>query len=140
MTIGEGLASGNKSLHAAGGVLMRQGNHGPSIAIIFRNRYKEWALPKGKLEEGESLLQAALREVREETGYMARPLHFLGSTSYRFEDRPKTVYFWAMEPIGRPKFEPSEEVARVEWLPIDEAIHRLDHPEERDLVAKLQTA
>ncbi len=60
---------------AAGGVLERPGVEGPEIALVHRTRYEhvdgssgDWVLPKGKIEEGESVEEAALREVAEETG------------------------------------------------------------------------
>jgi 8-oxo-dGTP pyrophosphatase MutT (NUDIX family) len=132
------LSPSDDHLQAAGGVLVRTEGNAPLIAVIYRSRYKEWALPKGKLEPGEGPLQAALREVREETGFDASPIRFLGKTSYSFGSKPKTVLFWIMRPEGPSGFTPSEEVERVEWLPIEEAIQRLDHDEERALVRRLR--
>ena len=54
---------------AAGGVVWRPGADGDiEVALIHRPRYDDWSLPKGKLDRGEDLLTAAVREVREETG------------------------------------------------------------------------
>ena len=53
---------------AAGGVLWREGDAGREVAVVHRPRYDDWSLPKGKLDDGEPHLVAALREIREETG------------------------------------------------------------------------
>ena len=53
-----------RQVHAAGGIVERDG----LIAVVHRPRYDDWSLPKGKLDRGESWEDAALREVREETG------------------------------------------------------------------------
>ena len=58
----------------AGGAVVRRVRPGkdPEILIIHRNRYKDWTLPKGKVEAGESVVAAAAREVHEETGVTIR--------------------------------------------------------------------
>jgi bis(5'-nucleosidyl)-tetraphosphatase len=52
--------------HAAGVVLFRQSSAGPRILLL--RAYRNWDLPKGRLEPGETPFEAAVREVREETG------------------------------------------------------------------------
>ena len=51
---------------SAGGVLINSEN---KVYLINKVERNEWSLPKGKVEDGETYLQAALREVKEETGY-----------------------------------------------------------------------
>lgn len=64
-----------KWVRAAGGVVSDdEGN----MLVILRNG--RWDLPKGRVEEGESTLRAALREVQEETGVSASPQQFLTKT------------------------------------------------------------
>ena len=59
-------------IRAAGAVVWRDGAGGIETALVHRPRYDDWSLPKGKLHEGESLEEAAEREVREETGLSCR--------------------------------------------------------------------
>ena len=66
-------------IQASGALLWRQSPEGNQVAVIFRNRYQDWTLPKGKLQEGENWEQTALREVVEETGYEAERVEFLGA-------------------------------------------------------------
>jgi 8-oxo-dGTP diphosphatase len=83
----------NSNIRAAGGVLLRQGNRGPEVLVIHRSRYNDWTLPKGKLQGGESAEQAAIREVREETGYAVQLGGKIGDVHYVVDGVPKTVHF-----------------------------------------------
>jgi 8-oxo-dGTP diphosphatase len=123
-------------VRAAGGLLWRAGPRGPELAVIHRPRHRDWTLPKGKLELGESFRDAALREVAEETGCGARLLRFAGFTFYLAAGRPKLVAFWHMRADACSPFEPSEEVDRLEWLTPPEAGARLDHAGERRMLAR----
>ncbi|HET9598071.1 MAG TPA: NUDIX hydrolase [Anaeromyxobacteraceae bacterium] len=123
-----------KLVRAAGGILWREEAGAPRLAVIHRPRHGDWSLPKGKLEDGESFPQAAVREVREETGCRARLGDFAGYALYEVKGRPKLVLFWHMAAEGSPRFRPGGEVDRLEWLAPAEALARLDHPSERRLV------
>ncbi len=70
---------GRKHEVSAGVVVFRDGE-----VLVIRNRFGEWVLPKGKVEPGESLEAAALREVREETGVQAEILRPAGMTEYSY--------------------------------------------------------
>jgi 8-oxo-dGTP pyrophosphatase MutT (NUDIX family) len=120
---------------AAGGVLVRadQGG-GPRIAVIHRPKYLDWSFPKGKLEAGEGWLEAALREVEEETGARARPIRELPPVRYRdARGRPKLVRYWLMEPLEG-DFSPDDEVDQILWLPEAEASELLTYPHDRELL------
>lgn len=58
--------TGRKEKRAAGIVVIRDSAHGRRYLLL--RAYRNWDLPKGRLENGESSLEAALRETREETG------------------------------------------------------------------------
>lgn len=138
MTTVETALACAKLIIAAGGIVEKQTPQGIRIAVILRNRYgEEWALPKGKQEEGEPLEETALREVGEETGCQAMITGFAGTSSYYHGNAPKAVFFWKMRAAGDCRFTPSEEIKKLEWLTPLEAIHRLSHDEEKKLVAGL---
>ena len=101
--------------------------------MVHRNRYDDWTLPKGKLKKDESWEQAALREVKEETGYDARILGFAGSVSYEVNGRPKIVRYWHMAAQGA-RSALDDEVDELVWLPIEQAIERLQYPLEKSLL------
>lgn len=125
-----------KVIQAGGGLLWRAGPNGPRIALIHRPRYDDWSLPKGKLERGESFPEGALREVREETGCVARLGPLVGAAWYRVGARSKLVLYWEMELVRENPFQPSQEVDALLWLPRAEAAVRLDHDAERRLVLR----
>jgi 8-oxo-dGTP pyrophosphatase MutT (NUDIX family) len=100
----------------------------------------DWSFPKGKLEPGETLETAALREVWEETGMTCDLLRFIGHTEYvDRKGRPKTVAYWIMA-AGGGFFSPNEEVDELRWLSLDLASRLLSYPRDRELVAVLQAA
>jgi 8-oxo-dGTP diphosphatase len=124
-------------LYAAGGVLARMSTSVPEIMLVHRPRYDDWSLPKGKLKSGEAWEAAALREVREETGYRATITSFAAPIMYWVDGRPKIVLFWNMRVEGDARFQRSKEVDAFAWLPPLAACARMTYAVERGLVAKL---
>jgi 8-oxo-dGTP pyrophosphatase MutT (NUDIX family) len=123
-------------IKAAGGLLWRRTPEALKIVVVNRSRYGgDWSLPKGKLKPGESWLEAALREVKEETGHDVRTLSFAGAIAYLTEKGPKIVRFWnmAVSGVGRSNVDVSE-VAKVTWLLPSEAMERLSYTLERAMV------
>src|SRR4051794_25314038 len=120
-----------EEVRAAGGVVLRDGR----VAVVHRNRYDDWSLPKGKLDPGETWEQAALREVREEIGLRCRLGRELDAVHYTdHKGRAKTVRYWVMEVEGG-EFEPNDEVDEVRWLEPREAVGLLSYERDRELVS-----
>jgi len=93
------------------------------VLLVHRPKYDDWSLPKGKVEPGEHVLAAAVREVEEESGLAVtlgrrlRPVHYL------VNDVPKRVDYWVAEAPGTAGgFVPAHEVDEVAWVPADAAI------------------
>jgi 8-oxo-dGTP diphosphatase len=122
-------------VRAAGGVVWRRNKDGDlEVLLVHRPKYHDWSLPKGKLDEGESWEEAALREVEEETGFQVALADELPSTDYhdRF-GRPKHVRYWVMDVRGG-EFEPNREVDEVRWLPVAAAAEALSYARDRDVL------
>ena len=126
-------------IRAAGGVLFRTSRRGrDKVAVVYREARGDWTFPKGKLDEGESFEEAALREVVEETGITAVIRRFVGSTNYTHrKGRPKIVAYYLMEAISG-EFAPNEEVDELRWVTLDEAFELLTWDRDRELVDLLR--
>ena len=123
-------------IRAAGALLWQGPPERRLIAVIHRDRYDDWTLPKGKLKKGESWQEAALREIKEETGYDARILGFAGAVAYEVKGRPKIVRYWHMVAQGEPS-ELENEVDELVWLPVEQAIARVQYPLEKALLEEM---
>jgi 8-oxo-dGTP diphosphatase len=127
-----------KRIEAAGGVVMRRGPEETEIAVVHRPRYDDWSFPKGKLDPGETFEEAALREVREETGLICRLGPELAFAHYNDnKGRPKLVRYWLMAVIEDPGFEPNDEVDELRWLTPAEATELLTYSRDSKLVKTL---
>jgi 8-oxo-dGTP diphosphatase len=121
-------------IEAAGGILWRETDRGLEMALIHRARYDDWTLPKGKLDEGERWQEAALREIKEETGCDAELVSYAGAAGYKVKGVAKVVLFWNMKAVGECVFEPSEEVDDLLWLSPDEALEKMSYEFEKELL------
>lgn len=121
-------------IRAAGGVVWREADDVPEVAVIHRERYDDWTLPKGKLLEGEPEMRAAVREVAEETGASVAVSRRLPRVAYTVEENlPKTVAFWAMRYLSG-EFVANDEVDGLEWLPLPEARERFSYEVDRSVL------
>ncbi len=111
------------------------------ITMLGQDGRTRWTLPKGGVEPDETHAEAAVREVREETGHSAAIVAPLRPLSYSFLWRPdgvryhKTVHWFLMRWDGTPPGPTDGEAGEVAWLAADDALGRLAHRSERDLVA-----
>jgi ADP-ribose pyrophosphatase YjhB (NUDIX family) len=116
----------------AGGVVFRKLNDRVEYLLVqAKNSPQEWVLPKGHIEAHEQVREAAVREVREETGVWARVKADLREVFFTVGEKPVTVQFYLMEVVQEGK--PSERRTHV-WLPLDEALGRATHVDTRDLI------
>lgn len=136
---GRGQASVEREF-SAGGVVFRDGR---CIVIVPTRRAKGGervlALPKGHPEAGETGADAALREIREETGVEAQLIEKLGDVRYWYQRDgkriAKVVSFFLFEHVsGDPAGDPFE-VEESRWMPFGEAERALTYRGERDMVA-----
>ncbi len=126
---------------AAGAVCWRNGAEGIEVALIHRPRYNDWSWPKGKVEPGETLPEAAIREVREETGFDVRLGVPLPTAEYMVGGKNlKKVFYWSAEVKGEATFAPHNprEVDEAIWLPIAEARTKLTAYADREQLDALE--
>ena len=121
---------------AAGGVVWRTAPSDAKVVVIHRPRYDDYALPKGKLDPGETFEEAALREVHEEIGAVCQITGFVDVTSYSVGEAPKIVVYFNMEPKDEVLFVPNDEVDYLQWLEPEEAREKLSYQSEREVLFK----
>ena len=128
---------------SSGGIVYRRSQGVTQVALIrVRGR---WCLPKGRVEEGESLAETALREVREETGLEGKVIEKLGDITYWFTNKTeggetvrifKRVYFYLIRFLRGDVRRHDEEVDEACWAPIEAATRKLAYPTERKMMGK----
>jgi 8-oxo-dGTP diphosphatase len=119
-------------IRAAGGVIERDGR----VLLVHRPKYDDWSFPKGKLEDGETWEQGALREVEEETGLRCTIGEELGRTHYVVLQGPKEVRYYRMTCAGDAQAQ--NEVDDVRWVRPAEARELLTHDRDRALLETLE--
>jgi 8-oxo-dGTP pyrophosphatase MutT (NUDIX family) len=128
-----------EAVRAAGGVVTRRSGEGElEVVIVHRVSYGDWTFPKGKLHDGESEDEAAVREVEEETRLRCSLGRELGSTRYHdSRGRPKTVRYWEMSVVDG-ELEPANEIDAARWSPLEEARSLLTYERDVALLDLLQ--
>jgi 8-oxo-dGTP pyrophosphatase MutT (NUDIX family) len=125
---------------SAGGVVVRGGE----VVVIVPTRRaaggsRVLALPKGHVDPGETSVEAARREVREETGVLAEPVCELGQSRYwyRREGRTigKTVSFFLFNYLEGDIADHDDEVEEVRWVSLAQAAAELTYEAEREMVS-----
>ncbi len=131
------------AVQAAGALVWRVRAGRLQVALVHRPRYRDWSWPKGKLDPGEAVTAAAVREVEEETGLAVVLGVPLPGLEYELSDgRHKVVHYWAAQVAGRedrtvlaarPRVTPAgaEEIDRWEWCDVAAAARRLTRKADR---------
>jgi 8-oxo-dGTP diphosphatase len=129
-------------IFAAGAVCWREVGKELMVAIIHRGRYQDWSFPKGKVDSGETLAEAAVREIKEETGLKVKLGVPLSTVSYPIDKgKTKVVHYWATKvsdkALANSKFKPDEEVSEVVWVKADQAFAKLSYKHDRELLQEV---
>lgn len=117
---------------------------GRQVAVIVPARGRPQhgtvlALPKGHPDGNETPLQAAIREIREETGVEAEPVEQLGEIRYSYDRKGQTVdkrvVFYLFDYHGG-ELAHDHEIADVRWMELEEAARSLTYSGEREMVRR----
>ncbi len=126
---------------SAGGVVVR----GEEVVVIVPTRRasdgsKVLALPKGHIDPGETEIEAATREVREETGVVGEPVRELGESRYWYrrdgQTIPKSVLFFLFDYVEGDTDDHDDEVEQARWITLADAQRELSHAAEREMVQR----
>ncbi len=130
-----------RTISAGGVVVNRRGR-----VLVVNQRGNSWSLPKGHLDPGETLLEAAIREIHEESGIWKLSLiHYLGSYErarigkFGGEDRSETkeLHFFLFT-TTQSKLNPvhAHDHPEARWMTLTEAGYMLTHPADRDFIGR----
>lgn len=126
--------------HSAGGVVVGRRGTEALVALIQTHGKTRFGLPKGTIDDGETSEQAAVREVREETGLEASILCHLDEIDYVFRAHQilvhKFVDYYLMKYVEGELVPQLEEVDDVSWLPLQAAAGVLSFDSERRVVER----
>lgn len=131
---------------SAGGVTFRRHAGRVEVAIISVGPERHWQLPKGLVEPGEDPVDAALREVREETGLETELLTSLTQIDYWYQAvhsgrrmrHHKFVYFYLLRYLAGDVQDHDQEVNEAVWVEIGQALDLMTFPNERQVVQQAQ--
>jgi 8-oxo-dGTP pyrophosphatase MutT (NUDIX family) len=128
---------------SAGGVVYRRSDDDIEIVLASRRTRRgelAWGLAKGGIEDEESMEDAAVREVREETGLLAEIEAALGETRYFYVWENvrirKTVHFFLMRHTGGDIDDRDDEMEEIRWFPLERALKRAAYRGERDVLVR----
>ena len=128
---------------SAGGVVYRRSDDEIEIVLASRRTRRgqlAWGLAKGGIEDEESMEDAAIREVREETGLLAEIEASLGETRYFYVWENvrirKTVHFFLMRHRGGDIDDRDDEMEEIRWFPLERALKRAAYRGERDVLER----
>jgi 8-oxo-dGTP pyrophosphatase MutT (NUDIX family) len=123
---------------SSGGLVLRRTATGFDILLIGRGEPRLWSLPKGHVEPKETDEEAALREVREETGCWAEIIVKLSDIAYWFyvnqRKHKKSVHFYLMRYLSGDTANHDHEADEAAWFEINEAKRILKYVNEKRLV------
>jgi len=126
---------------ACGGIVRKIEGQNQFILLIRKKNSTLWTLPKGHLENNESDQITALREVKEETGYICNIEKKAGEIQYQYHKDgqnflEKVIYF-VMVPLKDTNNYDTEEIEEIRWVKIEEARNLLFYNNEKEIVQNL---
>jgi 8-oxo-dGTP diphosphatase len=129
---------------SAGGVLYRKDGNAIKVCLIAKKGKRVWALPKGRVDPGETPEVTAQREVLEETGHFARVADKIDAIDYYFFWKDtntlyhKVVYFYLM-PLETEGLVPKDsEADAVAWFTLGDAYRKLTYLNEKEIIRQAQ--
>lgn len=131
---------------SAGGVILEEPRPDAKVVLVARRLARgglQWILPKGTVEAGESLLETALREAREESGLEVALIGELDTIDYWFVQASeqtryhKFVHYFLMHVVGGDLSLHDDEVEQARWFTIAQAREAMAFANERRLLDRI---
>jgi 8-oxo-dGTP pyrophosphatase MutT (NUDIX family) len=131
--------------HSAGGLVVKKKGNRAQVCLVSKKGGRVWAFPKGRVDQGETLKETAVREVLEETGHKAVVLDKLDVIEYYFflkENNTfyhKTVTFFLMKLVKENAQERDQEADSVGWYDAGVAKKKLSYLNEKKILSKSES-
>lgn len=121
---------------SAGGVVYKRGEDGSLNILLIKNKDR-YGFPKGNIERTEKKEDAAVREVKEETGVDAKIEGYLGNVEYWYrsgtDNVHKFVYYYIMSYVGGDINPQKEEIESAKFVPVDKVMQLLSFDKDRKI-------
>jgi ADP-ribose pyrophosphatase YjhB (NUDIX family) len=116
---------------------------------IYRVKMDDYTLPKGHVEDGESLEEASAREATEETGYPVKAKDFIDSFEYKVEEELngkesytiRRVYYFEGEVVGENTGEenPDQNEGKTvpKWMSYEDVLEKFSYDTDKGLIKKV---
>ncbi|MCR4324734.1 MAG: NUDIX domain-containing protein [Candidatus Curtissbacteria bacterium] len=132
-----------KRVFSAGGIVVRDFDGEKKVLVTQHSGHHGWDFPKGHVEKGEKSVDAAIREVEEETGVKAEVVEKVGDTKYFYDEEKekvfKTVVYFLMKYVEEGEATTAWEVSAKEWLPVDEVEDKLTFGDSKKLFSEVKS-
>jgi 8-oxo-dGTP pyrophosphatase MutT (NUDIX family) len=128
----------NKKPTHAGGVIFREKKGYKEFLLVSAKKFPFiWVLPKGHIEATETEEQAAVREVKEESGMKASIIRKIGNSQrwqWNFKKQVVTFYLMKYEKI----YSKNKENRKIKWVSFDVAIQKLFYSDQRQILRQIK--
>ena len=107
--------------------------------LLVKHNAGHWDFPKGHVEEGETEIETAIREVKEETNIdikIEKENKYISEYSPK-ENVMKTVIYFIGEKVGGEDKPQIEEVSDVEWIDVNKAVERITHQRSKEIMMQV---
>jgi len=121
---------------SAGGVLEKGSGSERRVCVVRRGQHGDCVLPRGKVEDGETVREAARRELKEEAGCDVELDQLVHLTERFVEQRRKLTMYWRLKLVAEGQPTDAPETSKPEWLTVQAALDALTYADERDVLRR----